>query len=154
MTAVRRRLRFPLVALLLASLTGCATGTERYCDTLGEKKETLTDLAGGGSREGDVLAATLDTFRELRDEAPGDIVDEWSTLVFAYEALAEAFEAAGVSAQEYDPASPGPDVTEEQARRIEGAAAKLRTPRVMRAAEDVEQHARDVCKVDLGLSPG
>ena len=153
MTRTRRRAALATAAALLVPLTGCATETEEYCETLVDEKERLTELATG-EPDDDVLAATLDTFRDLRQEAPGDLADEWSTLVFAYESLVEAFEAAGVAPGEYDAGSPPPDVTPAQARRIEGAAAELRTPRVMRAAEGVEQHARDVCKVDLGLGPG
>jgi hypothetical protein len=153
MTAPRRRAALASAAAMLMALTGCATETEEYCETLAEEKQTLTELANGEPRD-DVLSATLETFRGLRDEAPGDLSDEWSTLAFAYESLAEAFEAAGVGPGEYDAGSPPPDVTPAQVRRIEGAAAELRTPRVMRAAEGVEQHARDVCKVDLGLGPG
>jgi hypothetical protein len=138
--------------VLVASLAGCATDTERYCDTLAEKKQTLTDLAV--ARDGDVLGQTLDVLRDLRDEAPSDIEDEWSTLVFAYETLADAFDAAGTSPGDYDPASPPEGVTEQQVQRIEGAAAELRSGRVMQAADGLEQHARDVCKVDLGLSSG
>lgn len=138
--------------VLAVSLVGCASDTERYCDTLSEKKQTLTDLAV--SDDADVLDRTLDVLRDLRDEAPPDIEDEWSTLVFAYETLADAFDAAGTSPGEYDPASPPRGVTEEQAERIEGAAAELGSARVMQAADGLEQHARDVCKVDLGLSSG
>jgi hypothetical protein len=152
MTVVRRTLAVALSAVLVVSLAGCASDTERYCDTLSEKKQTLTDLAA--SEDGDVLEQTLDVLRDLRDEAPSDIEDEWSTLVFAYETLGDAFEDAGTSPGEYDPASPPADVTEEQAKRIEGAAAELRSARVMQAADGLEQHARDVCKVDLGLGSG
>lgn len=152
MTRVRRTLASVMGTVLVASLAGCATDTERYCDTLSERKQTLTDLAV--ARDGDVLGQTLDVLRDLRDEAPSDIEDEWSTLVFAYETLADAFDAAGTSPGDYDPAAPPEGVTEQQVQRIEGAAAELRSGRVMQAADGLEQHARDVCKVDLGLSSG
>jgi hypothetical protein len=152
MTGVRRTLPAVVSAVLVASLAGCASDTERYCDTLAEKKQTLTDLAV--SDDADVLEQTLDVLRDLRDDAPSDIEDEWSTLVFAYETLGDAFLAAGTSPAEYDPASPPEGVTQEQAQRIEGAAAELRSARVMQAADGLEQHATDVCKVNLGLSSG
>lgn len=153
MTGTPRRGALVVAGLFLTSVTGCATETEQYCETLAEDKETLTELATGDSREA-VLITTLDTFRGLRDKAPGDLTDEWSTLVFAYEGLAEAFATAGVAPGEYDAGSPPPELTPAEVRRIAGAAAELRTPRVMRAAEGVEQHGRDVCKVDLGLGSG
>jgi hypothetical protein len=150
------RARTGLVAaglLLLALLTGCASETERYCAELEDQKETLADLAiRAGEPDTEVLAETLDVWRELRAEAPGDVADEWSTLVFALEGLVEAFETAGTSPGEYDPASPPPGVSEAEAERLEDAAAKLASPRVASAGTDLQQHARDVCKVDLGLS--
>ena len=140
------------VGLLAVLATGCASETETYCGDLAERRDELTELAA--SPDADALQETRDVLGELRDSAPADIEDEWSTLVFAYESLAEAFDDADVAPGEYDPASPPAEVTDEQARRIEGAAAELRTPRVVQAADGLEQHARDVCKVDLGLSSG
>ncbi|HSJ21626.1 MAG TPA: hypothetical protein VK964_13715 [Nocardioidaceae bacterium] len=150
------RARIGLVApglVLFALLTGCASETEQYCAELEDRKGTLADLAiRSGEPDSEVLAETLDVWRELRDEAPGDVADEWSTLVFALEGLVEAFEAAGTNPGEYDPASPPPGVSEAEAKRLEDAAAKLASPRVASAGTDLQQHARDVCKVDLGLS--
>lgn len=151
MSPVRRTGCAALAALAL-TLAGCASETEQYCDALADRKDALTELAAS-SEEGS-LEDTLEVLRELRDEAPGDIADEWSTLVFAVEALVDAFDEAGTTAAEYDPATPPDGVSEAEAQRIEGAAAELRSVRVLRAAESLEQHARDVCKVDLGLGSG
>jgi hypothetical protein len=139
--------------LLLGLLAGCASETERYCAELEDQKGTLADLAiRAGEPDTAVLTETLDVWRELRAAAPGDVADEWSTLVFALEGLVEAFEAAGTAPGEYDPASPPPGVSEAESKRLEDAAAKLASPRVASAGTDLQQHARDVCKVDLGLS--
>jgi hypothetical protein len=151
-----RRAGIALVGLVLvASTTSCASETESYCAELEEQKQTLTDLATGSTDpSGNVLEETLEVFRTLREAAPGDIEDEWSTLVFAYEGLADAFGAAGTTPGEFDPGSPPEDVSDAEAERIEGAAAELRSQRVVKAADGLQQHARDVCKVDLGLSSG
>jgi hypothetical protein len=154
MTAGRRTLPTVLSAVLVVSLAGCASETERYCDTLAEEKQTLTDLAASGTGEGDVLARTAEVFRDLHEAAPSDVEDEWATVENAYEVLADAFADAGVEPAEYNPASPPEDVTDAQAAKIEDAAAELRSARVMDAAKGLEQHSRDVCKVDLGLSSG
>lgn len=148
MTGVRRRLPAVLGAVLVVSLAGCADEQERYCGSLQEEKQTLTDLAERTDDE--VLDDTIEVFRDLQGRAPGDIRDEWSTVVFAYETLAEAFDEAGASPSEMEGGA-ADGLSEEQTDRIEGAAAQLRTPRVMGAADAIEQHARDVCKVDLGL---
>jgi hypothetical protein len=139
--------------LVLTLIAGCASDTERYCAELEDQKETLADLAiRAGEPDTEVLEETLDVWRDLRAEAPGDVADEWSTLVFSLEQLVEAFETAGTTPGEYDPASPPPGVSDAEAKRLEDAAAKLASPRVASAGTDLQQHARDVCKVDLGLS--
>ena len=155
MIAGYRRTTPALALLLVMPLSGCASDVERYCGELGEQRSTLSDLAVRSEEPGsDVLAETLTVWRDLRDRAPGDVSDEWSTLVFALEGLQEAFEAAGTSPGEYDPASPPPGLTEAEADRLQDAAADLASPRVAAAGEGIQQHARDVCKVDLGVTSG
>jgi hypothetical protein len=141
--------------LLLSTLTGCADQTESYCGALADRRETLTDLATRAGEPGsDVLADTREQWQELREEAPDDIADEWATLVYALQGLVEAFEEAGTSPAEFDPADPPPGVSADEADRLEDAAAELASRRVTAAGEAVEQHARDVCDVDLGLGAG
>lgn len=138
-----------LVAVLTA---GCASETETYCADLAERRDELTELAA--SPDAAALQETRDVLAGLRDSAPADIEDEWSTLVFAYETLVDAFDAAGTTPAEYDPQNPPEGVTAAESRRIEGAAAELGSRRVLAAADGLEQHARDVCDVDLGLGSG
>jgi hypothetical protein len=45
-------------------------------------------------------------------------------------------------------------VSDAEAKGLQDAAAELASERVTAAGEGVEQHARDVCKVDLGLGTG
>jgi hypothetical protein len=138
--------------LVLASVSGCSDETDSYCAELRDQKQALADLAAQAGRPGsDVLGDTLEIWRDLRDTAPGDIRDEWSTLVFALEGLVDAFHAAGTTPGEYDPGSPPEGVSEAESKRLQEAAGELASPRVRTAGESVEQHARDVCKVDLGL---
>jgi hypothetical protein len=138
--------------LTLTGLTGCSSTTDSYCDALEDQKQTLTGLAGSSAEPGtDLFGDTLKVFQDLRDEAPDDIRDEWDTFVFAWEGVADAFDDAGIDPQQYQPGTPPPGVSAEQARAIEQAAAELRSDRVVDAGTGIEQHARDVCKVDLGL---
>lgn len=141
-------------ALVLSSLTGCASESEQYCDELKDKRQTLNDLAVAETPPSDALEQTREVFEDLHDAAPADIKDEWFTLLSAYEALVEAFDDAGTNPAEYDPEAPPEGVTDEEVQRIEDAAAKLASRRVLDAADGLEQHARDVCKVDLGLGSG
>jgi hypothetical protein len=149
----RTWLLLPGVLLVVAGLTGCTDETASYCDELAGKKQQLAELAVRSDEPGtDVLAQTVQVWRDLRGAAPGDIADEWSTLVFALENVVEAFDRAGTTAEEYDPADPPKGLDAAEARRLEGAAAALRSPRVSAAGADVEQHAKDVCQVNLGLA--
>jgi len=143
------------IALLGSVLVACADQTESYCDELAAERETLSDLAQRSDEPGtEVLEDTVEVWRDLQDEAPDDIADEWATLVFGLEGLVEAFDEAGTTPGAFDPASPPPGVTDGEAERLRDAAAELASPRVTAAGEAVEQHARDVCEVDLGLTGG
>lgn len=155
MSVVRRSAPAALGTLLVLSLAGCASDTERYCDALEEQKQELADLAArSADPDTDVLAETLSVWQDLRDAAPDDIADEWQTVVFALEGLVDAFDDAGTTPSEYNPDEPPPGVSEEDAARLEDAAAELASRRVTAAGDGLEQHAKDVCKVDLGLGAG
>lgn len=141
--------------LLVSLLTGCASETEDYCGALEDQKQALTDLAEDArDPQTDLFANSLEIFEDLRDRAPGDIADEWDTFIYAWEGVAEAFDEAGVSARDYRPGDTSGAVSAEDARSIQDAAAELGSPRVVEAGDGIEQHARDVCQVDLGLKPG
>lgn len=153
MSRVHRAAAASLGLLLVTSLTACASETDSYCEDLQAQKQKLADLALESGKPGkDVLGQTLDVWRDLRDKAPGDIEDEWTTLVFALEGLVDAFHQAGTTPDKFNPASPPPGVSKQEAQNLRDAAAELASERVRKAGDAVEQHARDVCKVDLGLS--
>jgi len=138
--------------LVLASVSGCADQTEKYCSTVKDDQQELTDLRKNAGKPGnDFFGESLAVLEGFRDEAPDDIVDEWDTIVFGWQGLAEAIEAAGVDAGEYQAGNRPPGVSDAEAKAIEGAALKLASSRVVDASDGIEQHARDVCKVDLGL---
>lgn len=145
----------PLTALvLLLAPTGCADETETYCGELRDQQAVLEDLAERSGEGEDTLDETVEVLRGLQERAPGDIADEWTTVLFAYEGLVDAFRAAGVEPGGYDPEDPPAGVSRREADRIRDAAAELTSARVLGAANALEQHARDVCDVDLGLGGG
>lgn len=148
------RLSRVLVVGLLAGLSsaGCSSRTESYCDTLQNERQTLTGLATSAGRSGGALFDdSLEVFESLRDQAPDDIRDEWDTYVFAWQGVAAAFDRAGTTPQEYGAGDRPRGVSAAEAEAIEDAAGDLSSDRVQEAARGIEQHARDVCKVDLGL---
>jgi len=137
-------------ALALSMLTGCASETERYCGSLEDNKQELKDLADSAQKQDDDLfGRSLEVFEELRSGAPGDLVDEWDTLIFAMEGLDAALDEAGVSAGELRSGEKPDGVSEEQMAAIEAAAQDLGSEEVAAAGDGIEQQALDVCKVDL-----
>lgn len=146
--------RAAVAALLVLPLplTGCGSDTEAYCDELRSQQPALDRLARGAQRPADGLfTESLQVFQSLREQAPADIRDEWDTFVFAWQGVADAFAAAGIGPAQYRHGDPPPGVSDRQLEAIEDAAAELRSPRVVQAGSGIEQHARDVCNVDLGL---
>lgn len=138
--------------LVLSGATGCASTTEQYCSTLQEEKQTLTELAEGADRPGaDLFGDSIDVFEELRDKAPDDVVDEWNTLIIAWRGLDDALAEADVSAADFRAGTKPAGVSDAEAEAIQAAADELRSPPVIEAGDGIEQHALDVCKVDLGL---
>ncbi len=141
------------VVLLGAALAGCAGDTESYCSALSEQKEELQRLSEEAGEPGeDLMGSSLGVFEELRDEAPDDIVDEWDTFVRAWRGLTEAVDDAGIDVSDFDPENRPDGVGEDEYDAVKQAAGQLRTPRVVEAAAGLEQHALDVCKVDLSTS--
>ena len=139
------------VLLLLAGLAACGENPEDvradYCEEVADQQVELTEeMAAEGP---DTLLRARPLLRELADDAPRDIRDEWDRLLDALDGLAEALEAAGVDASTYDARRPPEGVTEEQQQDIARAADELATPETVAAWEGVKQHAKDVCKTPL-----
>lgn len=138
-----------LVGVLLAGCSGDDGGD--YCQTLKDEQHNLTDLAKKASPQGgtDVLTPTLRSFERLKDAAPDDLQDEWETLVVAYQALADAVERAGIDPEDYRPDQPPSGLSKQQADQLASVADKLSSPRVLAAAQGIEDYAKEVCHVDF-----
>ena len=140
--------------LVAAGLSACGSRTDDYCSTLRDDQQTLQRLAAGKGEPGtDPVHGTLEVFTSLRDKAPEDVTDEWDTMVYAWQTLADALDRAGVDPSTYRAGSRPPGVTPAQQKAIAQAAAELSSARVLDAGRGIEQHALDVCKVDLGQGP-
>ena len=138
-------------AVLLGSLlTGCSSDTESYCDAVRDKKTELTRLSESAGEPGsEVMTGSLDVFRDLSDEAPEDLADEWDTFLGAWEGLTTALEDAGADVADFDPEHRPEGMEPAEFEAVKRAAAELTSPQVVEAAGGIEQHALDVCKVDL-----
>lgn len=131
-----------------ALLSGCGSDPyERYCETVVEHQEALTEAVAGGGPE--ALLAVLPRLRELRDASPRDVVDEWQQVVGRLDALSAALESADLDPGEYDRADPPEDLTEEQRIAIDAAARELVRNETATALVTLETQVRDVCQTPL-----
>jgi hypothetical protein len=138
-----------VVALLLPLLAACGSDEDRYCDAVEEHRQQLSDIVGSG--DPDALISALDVFEDLQDKAPGDITDEWQQVVGRIRALSDALDDAGVDPATYDRDHPPAGLGADDKARIDAAAQELGSGTTLRALQDLEQQARDVCKTPLTL---
>lgn len=141
--------RLLAVTVLLPLLAGCGSGQDDYCAAVEEHQQELSEIVGSGAP--DALLEALDPFRDLQDRAPEDITDEWQQVVSRIEALEQALDAAGVDPATYDRDHPPEGVTAQEKARIDAAAAQLGSGTTVRALQDLDQQARDVCRTPLTL---
>lgn len=156
MTARARRRGLPALGALLAcvllgaGLTGCGGDPQAaYCDAVQDHRTELGELLGSGGP--DALLRALPVFRDLAEQAPSDLRDEWRTVVDAVEGLENALDDAGADAATYDRDSPPAGVTDAQRDAIDAAAKELTSPQTVTAFEGVQQQAKDVCGTPLSL---
>jgi hypothetical protein len=137
--------------LLSAGLTACTSSTESYCSQLkDDQKKLKSDSANAAKPGSDALGDTVSLLTGLRDKAPDDISDDWDTLVAALQNLEDAIKATGADYGAFASGKKPPGVTDGQFNAVKEAAGELSSTRVQQAATSIEQHAQDVCKVDLG----
>lgn len=146
--------RLVALALIVAlALSGVGTGAflifgsgPDYCERLAAAQNLFAD--DGTGRQ---LVADLPTYRELAAAAPSDLRDEWQILVSAIASLRDAIAEAGIRPEDYIGSEPPQDLPEQDRVAIQAAASALASPDVVVAAGSIDQQARDVCKLQLGL---
>ncbi len=146
-TSTRPVVRAAGVALACALLilpAGCSGGAGDYCETLASHRSELTSLAGGAAG----ITEAMPVFEELAGKAPDDLVDEWQTVLNALRGFVDAARKAGVTLGP-DTRSQLKNLPADKRASVEAAAGDLASAPVTDAAEGIEAHARDVCKVDL-----
>ena len=104
-------------------MTGCADQQEKYCDAVKDHQQELGEMLGDGSP--DALLKALPIFRDLADEAPEDLRDEWKTVIDAVAGLQEALEDAGVDPATYDRDHPPGGLSQADQEAIDAAAGQL-----------------------------
>lgn len=146
--------RVVALALIVAlALSGVGTGVflllgsgDDYCAEMASAQSVFA--YDGTGRQ---LVADLPTYRKLADAAPEDLSDEWQVLVSAITSLRDAIAEAGISPGDYVDGEPPLGLPEADRAAIRAAASALSSQDVVAAAGGIDQQARDVCKLQLGL---
>jgi hypothetical protein len=142
--------------MVCTGLSACSK-SDSYCGTLKGDRKQLASLAkktSGKTGGSQALTRSVSLLSELRDEAPDDIRDDWDTLVQALDGLSDAVKASGADPADFNGGRRPAGVTEGQYRAVRQAAAELQATPVEQATKSIEQHALDVCKVDLSSELG
>ncbi len=130
-------------------LPGADDRFSAYCAEVEQQQAALSEAFAQGPTTG--LLEALPSFEALREEAPGDVADDWATVVRRITVLRDALDDADVDPTTYDPEKPPTGVTEEQRAAIAAAATALASRETQRAFETVQQEVRDVCGTPLSM---
>jgi hypothetical protein len=154
---VRRTASALAVVLVVTGLTSCSND-DSYCAALKEDQRRLARLSADSAKPGragaDALGDSVGLLSRLGDQAPEDVADEWETLVGALRGLSTAIDESGAAPRDFAGGTRPDGVTTGQYAAVRQAGEELRSTRVQQAAASIEQHAQDVCKVDLGSGLG
>lgn len=135
--------------LLLGALVGCGSAEEDYCRALEAEQQRFAEMQQDSSGLG--LLAQRSLLDRLAEKAPDDLQDEWQTLLGALDAFDRTLADVGVEPEDFVDGAPPAGLGAEQRARIARAADELASADVVAAANGIEQQAKDVCKLQLGL---
>lgn len=136
-----------VVSVMALAVTGCKDQQDKYCDAVKDHQQKLGEVLGDGSP--DALLNALPIFRDLADDSPDDIQEDWKTVVDALEGLQDALTHAGVDPATYDRDHPPAGLSQADKDAIDQAAAGLGSEATNTAFNAVEQEAKDVCGTPL-----
>jgi hypothetical protein len=145
-----RRLPAAVVAaVLLLSLQSCGDEEKAYCSALGADQKMFAEMADDTTGVG--LLQHRSTLHALARKAPDDLTDEWQTFLGALDAFAATLHDVGVEPGDFVDGQPPARLSAADRARVAAAASELSDADVVEAANGIEQHAKDVCKLQLGL---
>lgn len=143
---------------LAAGLSGCGnpvdavTGgdpVQSYCKALGADRAEFAQMISDGSST--ALMTELPMLRSLAGKAPSDLSDEWQAFLTPIEGLQSALAAAGLRPSDYRDGHPPAGLSPTQRILISDAADQLSAQPTVDGASGIDQQARDVCKINLGM---
>ncbi|HET6166823.1 MAG TPA: hypothetical protein VFE07_08345 [Marmoricola sp.] len=135
--------------VLLLAPTGCGDKEAGYCKALGSDQKMFAEMEDDTSGLG--LLEHRTRLHALADKAPDDLDDEWQTFLGALDAFASTLADAGVKPDDFVDGKPPAGLSATDRTRIADAASELSSQDVVEAAAGIEQQAKDVCKLQLGL---
>jgi hypothetical protein len=143
-------------ALGLALLTACGddadgAGSGEYCKDLEAARTALDSIRNGDFGS---LGEASGRTHDLAGEAPEELEDDWKIVVDGVDRIVAAIEDAGLSEGDLAGLESGrvPDGVDMDALHdLEAELQALRTPKFQKATEDIGNHAKDECGVDLGI---
>lgn len=138
--------RLLVIALLAAGLAACGNTEQTYCDAL-KASQSLFEDNGTGLQ----LIDALPQLKALATQAPDDLSDEWQTVLGALDALDTAIHDAGVKPRDFVGGKPPAGLSTPAKNSIAAAASEVASADVVSAFNGIDQQARDVCKLQLGL---
>ena len=103
------------------------------------------------SESSSALLGNLPMLHDLAEKSPDDLSDDWQTYLRAVEGLDDAIKDAGVKPSDFNGGKAPSGLSQADQKAIAEAAGQITTEEVITAASGIEQQARDVCKVNLGL---
>ena len=142
--------RLLVVVLLAGCLSGCGDPGQAYCERLSADQTAFSEMINADD-PGAALLAHLPMLQELAGQAPGDLSAQWQTFVNAVVGLRDALKAAGADPSEFRNNTVPANITGQARANIVGAATRLGSTDVLSSVSDIEQQARDVCKINFGM---
>lgn len=134
----------------VCALGGCGgSQVHDYCSALNADQHQFAAMLDGQSPT--ALLHDLPMLESLRSKAPSDIADDWQLLVTAVHGLKSALARAHVKPADFHHGRPPAGLPAAQRRAIADAAGQIADSATVNAANNIDQEARDVCKVNLGL---
>lgn len=132
---------------LLATACGSTDPQVAYCAVAQRDQSVFTDDGTGVS-----LVTNIAKLHEMAAVAPRDLTAPWQTFLTALEGLRAAIAKVGLKPRDFVHGVPPAGITASARLTIATAADRLGQDDVVAAAGAIEQEAKDVCKLQFGLS--
>lgn len=146
--------------LLAATLTACSdsgsSSAGDYCKVLKDTKEDLNNLDQGQLNE-QTFSDLKEKINKLEESAPDKVADDWRTIGAGMDQMKGVLDDAGISLDDLEGMNKGQLPEGVDMTQLTELGNKLNEitkedSKFDKATQTVEQHAKDVCKVDLNGS--